>query len=223
MTKVTYEEKITTLERYIAKPMAVTDPTVLQAIKQDVIKASSNPGRTANKRGSKGSALAVTPAHDPSQATLDSIYIEGGEEAAPPLNEGNPSAAPPPKAALNALYNTCMGVYREFLKGRNSYLDMSGPKAKWNSDAMRAIIEFMRGFMKSSGKPYGDEEIVKGMKFLFDQDNWNRLNDFHRNRIKLPDIQKNIEEILPMIRNGHDKKSAAKTNLQSFKSRLTKG
>lgn len=120
----------------------------------------------------------------------------------------------------NRIYNESMGIYREFLKGRNSYLDMTGKKAFWYSNAMKGIIRFMQDFAKSNDRPHGHEEIIKGMHFLFNQDNWNRLNDYLRNRIKLPDIYENIEEILPIIRNGHSKQAAAKNDLNDLERRL---
>lgn len=126
---------------------------------------------------------------------------------------------PPEETGENKLYNTCMGLYREFLKSRNSHLDMSGRKAKDNSEAMRGIISFMVSFAKSNNKPSNDEAVVKGFQFLFN--NWDRLNDYHKNRIRLPDIHHSIEEILPMIRNGYDKKSSAKNELDSLKHSLT--
>lgn len=118
----------------------------------------------------------------------------------------------------NATYNTCMGIYREFLKSRNSHLDMEGKKAKANSEAMRGIIQFMVKFAQSNGRPSDDRNVIAGVQFLFS--NWDRLNDYHKNRIKLPDIYNSIEEILPMIRNGYDKKSATKNELDSFKQSL---
>lgn len=173
MSKPTYEAKMQLLESYIKVPRGVHDVQVLQAIKLDVIKASS--------KGTK------------------------------------PHAANPD----NALYNTCMGLYREFLKKHNSHLDMTGRKAKDNSDAMRGIITYIINFAKSNGKPSNDANVVKGVKFIFN--NWDKLNQFHRNRLKLPDIHKNIEEILPMIINGHDKKTTNKNALDQLELSLKRG
>ena len=125
-----------------------------------------------------------------------------------------------PERQDNSLYNSCFGVYREFLKGRDSHLDMTGKKAIFYSQAMKGIINFMRDFMKSNSKPHTDEHVLVAMQFLFNQENWNRLNDYHRNRIKLPDIYENIEEILPMIKNGYDKRTSGKNNLDNLESRI---
>lgn len=171
MKKVTYEEKITTLDRYIAHPQAVGDPEVLQAVKLDVVKATS-----------------------PSRPSLK--------------GEGQ----------SNAPYNTCMGLYRAFLKTRGLHLDMTGRKAALNAQAMKGIITYMTNFAKSNDKPHDGENIVKGVDFMFTH--WNRLNDFMRNRVGLPDIYKNIEEILLKIRDGADKKSAAKHERERYKESL---
>lgn len=119
----------------------------------------------------------------------------------------------------NSIYNSAMGLYRAFLKSRNSHLDMSGAKARFNSEAMRSIISYIRDFAKSNGLPSDDEHVLKGIEFMFT--NWNRLNSFHQNRIKLPDIYKNIEEIIPMIRNGADKKSTTNDELDQLKRSIT--
>lgn len=132
------------------------------------------------------------------------------------------NSRPVKPAQDNTLYNKSMGVYRAFLKARNSHLDMTGRKAFFYSSAMRKLITYLTDFATSNQRPHGEDDIMKAVEFLFNQDNWNRLNDYHRNRIKLPDIYENIEEILPMMLHGHTKKSAAKTDLQLFKQSLTK-
>jgi hypothetical protein len=114
----------------------------------------------------------------------------------------------------NTLYNKSMGVYREFLKGRDSHLDLSGKKAPQYKEAMLSIIEYIRKFARSNGKPHDDAAVFNGIRFLFG--NWDRLNDFHKNRLTLPDIYAKIEEILPMIKNGYDKKSSDKATLDTF-------
>jgi len=176
MSKITYEQKVELLDRYKLRPMAVTDPDVITAIKVDVIKANSKGVRRSTDEGAE-----------------------------------KPD---------NSLYNSCFGIYRQFLKGRDSHLDMSGKKAIFYSQAMKGIINFMRDFMKSNAKPHTDEDVLRAMEFLFTQEHWNRLNDYHRNRIKLPDIYENIEEILPMIKNGYDKRTASKNNLDNLESRI---
>lgn len=170
MSKPTYEDKITTIERYIARPQGMNDIEVLRAIKLDVVKGHSKNVRTAKEEPD------------------------------------------------NAAYNTCMGVYRDFLKKKGLFLDMKGRKAAFNSAAMKNIINYIREFAKSNGKPHGDDDIVRGVKFMFNH--WDRLNDYLRNRVSLPDIYDKIEEILLKIRDGADKKAAAKDELDRFKQSL---
>lgn len=115
-------------------------------------------------------------------------------------------------------YNKCMGIYREFLKSRDSYLDMTGRKAAINSQAMRNIMKYIRDFARSNGRPHEPENVVAGVKLIFD--NWDNLSDFHRKRIALPDIYHKIEEIIPQIKNGHDKQSAQKIQLDVLEARI---
>ena len=118
----------------------------------------------------------------------------------------------------NKLYNECMGAYRAFLKSRDSHLDMSGRKAATYSRAMRGIINYIRSFQKSTGRPSRDEDVLAGVNFIFA--NWGRLNRWHQNRLALPDIYDKIEEIIPMIKHGHDEKSAATSKIQQRKAEL---
>lgn len=154
--------------------------------------------------------------HDVEVLKAIKIDVIKGASKTPPRPAGTP-----PKGGDNEVYNKCMGVYREFLKQRNSHLDMTGRKAKDNSEAMRNIITYIREFAKTNGKPHDDDNVLKGIQFLFEH--WERLNDFHRNRLKLPDIYENIEEILPMIRNGYSKKTSAKNDLEQFEQSLKRG
>lgn len=125
-----------------------------------------------------------------------------------------------PEKQDNALYNSCIGIYRNFLKERDSYLDMSGRNAKLNSEAMRGIINYLRSFMKSNGKDHADSDVLIAVEFMFKKEHWDRLNDYHRNRIQLRDIHDKISEILPMIKNGHNKRTSSKSEINNLKSRL---
>jgi len=121
----------------------------------------------------------------------------------------------------NTLYNKAMGIYRDFLTKQGIHLDMTGKKAAMNSKSMRDIISYLRGFMKANNKPAEDDNVIDGIRFMFTH--WDRLNDYLKGRIGLPQIQTNIEEILLKIRNGADKKSTAKNDLEQFESSLRKG
>jgi len=113
----------------------------------------------------------------------------------------------------NSLYNACMGLYREFLAKKGSYLDMTGRKAVINATSMRGIIDYIRGFQKANNKPYNDIDVKAGWALILA--NWDKLNDYHKRRVKLPDIKSSIEEIIIIIRNGHDKASSTKSELET--------
>ncbi|NJN27174.1 MAG: hypothetical protein HC819_14940 [Cyclobacteriaceae bacterium] len=118
----------------------------------------------------------------------------------------------------NKLYNEAMGVYRQFLKSRNSHLDMKGKKAIQYSHAMRGIISYIRGFQQQNGKESGDQYVLAGLRFMFA--NWDRLNTWHQNRLALPDIYDKIEEIIPMIKNGHDKRTQTTSTIEQRQAEL---
>jgi hypothetical protein len=118
----------------------------------------------------------------------------------------------------NKLYNKCMGVFREFLRSRGSDLHMHGRKAKDNSKAMRGIIDFIRNIQRNGGRPFDDQAVFEGWVFILRH--WDRLNDFHRNRLQLTDIYAKIDEILPMIKNGKDKKTRANDALERRQAEL---
>lgn len=175
MSKITYEQKIETIERYAKRPMSASDPEVFAAIKVDVVKANS-----------KGVRRAADPGPE--------LHLD------------------------NSLYNTCMGVYRSFLKVRDSHLVLDGIKAKKYKEAMDGIINYVRKFQQSNGKASDDDAVLKAVQFIFG--NWDRLNDFHKNRLTLPDIYSKIEEILPMIKNGYSKKSAATNQVNDLENSI---
>jgi hypothetical protein len=103
------------------------------------------------------------------------------------------------------LYNKCMGLYRAFLKDRGAVLKLEGKKARIYQETMNHLIKWMQALCRENGSP-DDDKTIEGLFFkLFKS--WDRLNDFHRGQIALPDIYRNIEEIIPQIRNGNPKKS----------------
>jgi len=187
----------------------------------------SNHTATATEPQSNGTGTATIGSDTPPERTPDSIYIERAEDAAPTLDECHEDAAPPPigedgarKGNDNTLYNSAMGVYRAFLKERGTMLDMKGRKAADNARAMRDILDYIRKFIAEQGKPVDDALVLEGLRLMFA--NWDRLNDYLKNRIKLPDIQYNIEEILLKIKKGATEKQSAKDNLQRYMQGLTK-
>lgn len=108
------------------------------------------------------------------------------------------------------LYNQCMGIYREFLRLRDSSLDLKGRKATKYKEAMLSLIEWIRKMQRNNKKPHADADVLNGMKFMFAH--WDRLSDWHKNRLALPDIYDKIEEIIPMIKNA---KSNTKAGAQT--------
>lgn len=107
-----------------------------------------------------------------------------------------------------ALYNQCMGLYRQFMKDQSSHLKLDGKKAMIYKESMTNLIRYMRSLAKENNLPSDDGHIVRAFEKLFA--NWHMLNKFHQGLIGLPDIYKNIEEIIPQIKNGNDKTKASR-------------
>jgi len=118
----------------------------------------------------------------------------------------------------NRLYNEAMGIYRQFLASRSSHLDMKGRKAMLYSKAMHGIISYIRSFQQHNGKESGDQYVLAGIRFVFQ--NWDRLNQWHQNRLALPDIYDKIEEIIPMIKNGYDKRTQTTSTIEQRQAEL---
>ncbi len=169
MKKVTYISKLEVLDFYIKHPANINHPTVLNAIKADVVKANT----VGTKKGSE----------------ID-----------------------------NALYNTCMGLYRSFLKSKDSHLRLEGRKARQYKEALVGIINYLRSFQKEAGMPHQDADVERGLSFIFKH--WSRLNQFNQNRLGLPEIYNAIHEIIPMIKNGHDRKTSNTSQLEQFEQSL---
>lgn len=110
------------------------------------------------------------------------------------------------------LYNTLMGKYRQFLKDRGLPLKLDGKKARDYKEALLNLISFMQSLARSNGNSYADDNIIKGFEKVFAS--WDQLEDFHKKQIQLPQIYRNIEEIITQLKNKNGKVSA--TSGQSF-------
>jgi hypothetical protein len=114
------------------------------------------------------------------------------------------------------IYNKAMGIYRDFLKRLGLPLTMEGKKAKDYNEAMYSILKTIRNFQRDNGKPHSDNDVLRGLEFMLSEHAWNRLPDFHQKRVGLPDIYSKLEEILKILRDGNDKKSAAENSLEQL-------
>ncbi|WP_420582058.1 hypothetical protein [Reichenbachiella sp.] len=103
--------------------------------------------------------------------------------------------------APSPLYNTCMGLYRQFLKDQGLPLKLDGKKARDYKEALTNLISFMKSLAKSNGNSDSDENIKRLFEKLFSS--WEQLEDFHKKQIQLPQIYRNIEEIITQIKNGN--------------------
>jgi hypothetical protein len=103
------------------------------------------------------------------------------------------------KAALPGCYNACMGLYREFhtkAVGVPPYLE--GPHAAKARDAMCRMIEYLLK-LPSCGT---EDKVVQAFEVLFA--NWHLVSDWKRKQTALPEIERNLIEILNELRTAKD-------------------
>lgn len=104
--------------------------------------------------------------------------------------------------ADNALYNKCMGLYRNFHQQQIGLApNLIGKAAKTSSNAMRDIINYLR----ANSKTKDDDGVMKSWEYLLGK--WSTLSEFHRRQVALPDIQRNLSNILYELKNGANKQS----------------
>lgn len=104
----------------------------------------------------------------------------------------------------NTLYNKCMGLYRAFHKKQLGLSpNLVGKTAKTSSDAMKAIIKYLMANIKSKS----EEGVYNALEYIFN--GWDSLSDFYKKQVALPDIQRNLSNILYELKNGANKQSAA--------------
>jgi len=96
------------------------------------------------------------------------------------------------------LHQDCMAVYSEFIKSKTGVpakIDVADGKA------MKTMIAYFRGAVKGRNEPVEDEdaEVVKCFQYLFA--NFSKWQPFHQGRIKLSQINSDLQNIIQSIKN----------------------
>ncbi len=126
-------------------------------------------------------------------AILRAIKVDVVKGTSPSVKRG--SQAPD----IDPVYNQAMGLYRAFMQKQDSVLDLKGRKARDYKEALTNLLSWIRTYQQK-GKGTSNALVLKGVAYIFD--NWDKLTEFHQKRIGLPDIYKNIEEIIKQIKDG---------------------
>lgn len=81
-----------------------------------------------------------------------------------------------------------------------------------------AALEEIIAYLKKEATDKSNEGVLGAWRYIFQK--WDRVGDFIGKQKSLAQINKNLVEILDKIRNGHDKKSAAKNTRDRYKQSL---
>jgi len=119
---------------------------------------------------------------------------------------------------VNLADGTDKRLYKAFLSEYDAFCrDAIGVGAKmdvYEEEALEKIIDYLR----EQATDKTDEGLITAWKFIFRH--WDRVGDFIGKQKSLGQIYRNIMEILDKIRNGHDKKSAAKNQRDRTKASI---
>lgn len=111
------------------------------------------------------------------------------------------------------LFAPFIQVYKDFLKRRNIPLVMDARQGK-------AIKEIIAKLSKASTDK-SRTGVLTSWQFILN--NWQRTGDFYGRQIQLTDINRNLQTILDLIRNGATKKQNRADEAKRLHHELTQG
>jgi hypothetical protein len=112
----------------------------------------------------------------------------------------------------NELYKTMVTVYDEFCLTK---IGMGAKMDALQGKSMKSIIEYLKSQVKNKMNDLADidESVLNAWKYILN--NWNELQDFYSDQIKLNQINSNLPNILVQLRNSKTSKKVQKfTNLK---------
>lgn len=113
----------------------------------------------------------------------------------------------------NPLFAPFLQVYKNFLEGRNIPLVMDARQGK-------ALNEIISKLSKASSDQ-SRQGVLNSWQFILK--NWQRTGDFIGRQIQLTDINRNLQTILDLIRNGATKKQNRTDEAKRLHDELTEG
>lgn len=94
-----------------------------------------------------------------------------------------------------SLYQKFMDEYDAFIKNKIGVgANVNGQEGK----ALKAVINYIT----SQSKDKTEEGILNSFKYILE--NWNKLDNFTRSKMRLSDINSNLTNILNTLRNGRN-------------------
>ncbi len=96
-------------------------------------------------------------------------------------------------------YKECLDSYFAFYKNRTGVKPKMSPT---DGGSLKSLIEYFNQIIKDDND---DKKAVDAFNEMFD--NWNKLDSFLQNQLKLTQINNNINNIINLIKNNVPKKS----------------
>lgn len=152
-----------------------------------------------------------------------------------PTKTESKKAPKQPKKESTALYSKMMGLYSDWFKDRNNGLPPNINVVEGAS--LKKIIAYfeplvynkaqLNGITLEKGSEQADTEVINAFKLIFNQ--WETMDDFLKNGVKLSQINSNLTNIINQLRNKNgkltkaDKQAAAiERNKQTVESLIEK-
>ena len=113
----------------------------------------------------------------------------------------------------NELYKTMVTVYDELCLTK---IGMGAKMDALQGKSMKSIIEYLKSQVKNKMNDLADidEAVLNAWKYILN--NWNELQDFYSDQIKLNQINSNLPNILVQLRNSKTSKKVQKfTNTEN--------
>lgn len=137
-------------------------------------------------------------------------------ESEPEKEKKQPKKSPPkPKKESTALYSKMMALYSDWFKGRNNGLPPNINAVEGAS--LKKIIAYFEPLVYSKAKEKGvtlekgseeaDNEVINAFNLIFNQ--WETMDDFLKNGVKLSQINSNLTNIINQLRNKNGKLTKA--------------
>jgi hypothetical protein len=154
------------------------------------------------------------PKNQPEKQPLEETKLSFDSE--PEKEQKKPKKAPKsPKKESTALYSKMMALYSDWFKDRNNGLPPNINVVEGVS--LKKIIAYfeplvynkaqLNGVILEKGSEQADNEVINAFKLIFNQ--WETMDEFLKNGVKLSQINSNLSNIINQLRNKNGKLTKA--------------
>lgn len=150
----------------------------------------SNGRFCGNNTGETEVSVTETPQSKVKEIKVNKIHNTNAADAAPIVQE-----TPKKQKPVVVGYEGCVAVYDTWLKLRTGVgVKMDGVQGK----AMKEIIKYL-----DAQKINKEQPVEEVWEFILNS--WDKLTDYHKNKLKLSEINSDLINILNQIKNGKSK------------------